>query len=175
MKGKGRMLQSADGVCKENFIVVERVSLAICDQSGMAWSDNENRSWHLWVVKVFLLCSLQIPFKHLIEYLQKCSRKVLIKVFFLIKSNFQTPCVFLSVVGMHGFQIEFWWSRASWHIYEDTDKNMLLFSFDSLYRLKYVLFIRNINYFQLEFLVFFWVLLAAELWACITAGKNWYQ
>ena len=30
----------------------------------------ENRSWHLWVVKVFLLCSLQIPFKHLIEYLQ---------------------------------------------------------------------------------------------------------
>ena len=76
----------------------------------------ENRSWHLWVVKVFLLCSLQIPFKHLIEYLQKCSRKVLIKVFFLIKSNFQTPCVFLSVVGMHGFQVEFWWNRASWHI-----------------------------------------------------------
>ena len=135
----------------------------------------ENRSWHLWVVKVFLLCSLQIPFKHLIEYLQKCSRKVLIKVFFLIKSNFQTPCVFLSVVGMHGFQIEFWWSRASWHIYEDTDKNMLLFSFDSLYSLKYVFFIQNINYFQLEFLVFSWVLLAAELWACITAGKNWYQ
>jgi len=68
----------------------------------------ENRSWHLWVVKVFLLCSLQIPFKHLIEYLQKCSRKVLIKVFFLIiKSNFQTPCVFLSVVSMHGFQVKF--------------------------------------------------------------------
>ena len=98
---------------QRNFIVVERVSLAICDQSGMAWSDNENRSWHPWVVKSFLTSFFANSFQRFNWVFTKCSRKVLIKSILLIKSNFQTPSVFLSVVSMHGFQVKFWLNRAS--------------------------------------------------------------